>query len=154
MTHNPGTETADGSSYTVTREFDAPVGAVWDAWTEPEAFAKVFNAVPESVVLDVRPGGRFHADIKTPTGELHPVSGSYVEVVRHSRLVEDMGAAQEAALEPQRMAMDFTDLGGGRTALTVHQTCDSPQTAKISRQGTEFLLESCATYLASAHPSA
>ncbi|MUL41685.1 SRPBCC domain-containing protein [Streptomonospora sp. PA3] len=140
---------AQENSYTVSREFDGPVSALWAAWTEPEAFAKVFNAVPESIVLDVRPGGEFRADIKTPTGDVHPVSGTYEEVVEHRRLVETMGAADSAGLEPQRMTMDFTDLGNGRSAITVHQVCDSPKTAKISRQGTEYLLESCASYLAS-----
>ncbi|MFD0776734.1 SRPBCC domain-containing protein [Streptomonospora algeriensis] len=136
------------SSYSVTREFDAPVSAVWAAWTEPAAFAQVFNAVPESVVLDVRSGGEYRADIKTPTGDVHPISGGYEEVVEHRRLVETMGAASGAGLGPQRMTIEFTELDGGRTSLTVHQTCDSPQTAKISRQGTEYLLESCAAYLA------
>ncbi|KIH99733.1 hypothetical protein LP52_05795 [Streptomonospora alba] len=149
MSQTPTTE-AENSSYSVTREFDAPVEAVWAAWTEPAAFAQVFNAVPESVVLDVRPGGEYRADIKTPTGEVHSISGGYVEVVEHRRLVETMGAAPGAGLEPQSMTFEFADLGDGRTRLTVHQVCDSPKTAKISRQGTEYLLESCATYLAGA----
>ena len=82
--------TAEKPKLTLVRKFDAPVEAVWRAWTEPEALKRWFGPDAGEVSLaqtNVRVGGRFHVVFKTLDGEQHDVSGTYREVQPHRKLV-------------------------------------------------------------------
>lgn len=134
-----------GYEYTVSRVVDAPVAKVWEVWTQPEHYAGVFHAVPGSAVLDVRPGGSWAVTMNVPDAGEFPMSGSYRDVVPNQRLVTTMDVPGG---EPEAMAMDLKDLGGGRTELILSQTCDTAEKRDESKQGSEVLLEWCADYLA------
>lgn len=77
----------------VTRVFDAPREAIWDAWTIPSRFAAWFATPPfvtpvESVHMDVRPGGRWGAvQVSEADGLELPFLGTYREVEPPERLV-------------------------------------------------------------------
>lgn len=45
-------------AYTLTRELDASAAEVFAAWTEPERYLLWSGAVPGTVEMDARPGGR------------------------------------------------------------------------------------------------
>jgi uncharacterized protein YndB with AHSA1/START domain len=103
----------------ITRVYDAPRPLVWAAWTQPEQLAawwgkRGWTARPESVELDVRPGGTFRVTtVNVEDGSEMTNEGSYTEVE-----------------EPRRLAfgdtvVTFTDLGEGRTEMTFHTTVEA-----------------------------
>ncbi len=78
-------------SLTINRTLQAPVEAVYAAWTDPAQIVRWFAPsddfrceVPE---CDVRVGGRYTVLMHSPDGERHCVSGEYREVVANERLV-------------------------------------------------------------------
>ena len=74
----------------ITRSFNAPRGAVWDAWTKPEQLARWYAPDPFTVPvceLDVAPAGKLRIDMKSPDGTVYPSSGEYKEVSKPERLV-------------------------------------------------------------------
>ena len=104
---------------TITRVYDASPQLVWDAWTEPRQLAawwgkRGWAARPESVVLDVRPGGTFRVTtVNDEDGREMTSEGTYTEVE-----------------EPRRLAfgetvVTFTDLGDGRTEMHFRTTSEA-----------------------------
>lgn len=71
--------------------FQAPVQAVFDAWTDGAALLQWWcpgNSQATRVELDVRPGGRYAIDMSPgPTGTAQRVHGEYVAVEPPHRLV-------------------------------------------------------------------
>jgi uncharacterized protein YndB with AHSA1/START domain len=122
---------------TITRVYDAPREAVWRAWTEPEQIAawwgkRGWRTPPESVTLDVRPGGAFRlTSISDADGSEMRHDGVYREVVEPERLVF-------AELRPGGAVgtVTFDDLGDGRTEMTFHTTTRMrPATRSAARAG-------------------
>jgi uncharacterized protein YndB with AHSA1/START domain len=108
--------TAEPREITITRVFDAPRERVWRAWTEPAEIARWWgkrgwSTPPESVTLDVRPGGVFRLNsINDEDGREMPLDTVFHEVSEPERLV--FGAA----------TVTLTDLGDGRTEMVFHTT--------------------------------
>ncbi len=113
---------------TITRVFDAPRELVWRAWTEREQLAKWWGmrgwtAPPETITMDVRPGGAFRVTIvNDEDGREVPLRGAvYREVVEAERLVLEETAG-DGQLEGGVSVATFTDLGDGRTQMGLHVT--------------------------------
>lgn len=72
------------------RTFRAPIALVWQLWTEPAYVAMWWGirgcAIPVCE-LDVRPGGLWRIDMRTPDGTVYRNGGRYVEVEPERRLV-------------------------------------------------------------------
>ena len=104
-----------------TRVYDAPRADLWSAWTEPARLAawwgkRGWNVDPESVTMEVRPGGRFELTSIGPGGERMAQSATYREVAEPERLVVEEPAAgnwHDGAVT----SVTFTDLGDGRTRV-------------------------------------
>lgn len=78
----------------ITRVYDAPVKAVWDAWTNPEQVAQWWG--PRGFTLtthskDLRPGGQWAYTMHGPDGTDYPNKTVYHEVEECSKLVYDHG---------------------------------------------------------------
>jgi uncharacterized protein YndB with AHSA1/START domain len=107
---SPGVSTAPGRELVLTRTFDAPRSVVFKAWADPEQLARWWgphgftNPVCE---VDVRPGGGILIHMVGPDGQVHPMKGTYHEVVEPERLV-----FTSTAVEDER----------GRPRLEVHNT--------------------------------
>lgn len=129
--------------YTVTRTINAPVEKVWQAWTEPKHYATWFNAVPETVSLDVRTGGSWASTLITPDGQEFPLSGRFTKVVKNKRIVMTMDVPGQA---PETMEFAITS-EGTQTAVTLHQKLKSQESCDTSREGSEYLLDSFAAYV-------
>jgi uncharacterized protein YndB with AHSA1/START domain len=105
---------------TITRTFDAPRERVWAAWTDPAQIARWWgkrgwSTPPESVTLDVRPGGVFRLNsVNDEDGREMPLETIYSEVVEPERL--SFGPA----------TVTFTDLGDGRTEMTFRTEATHP----------------------------
>ena len=109
---------------TITRIFDAPRELVFKMWTEPKHMAQWWgphhftNPVCE---LDVRPGGKIRIDMRGPDGTVHPMVGTFNEVVPPEMLVF-VAIAQDQQGKPLLESVTTVTFvaQGNRTKLTVH----------------------------------
>lgn len=95
-----------------TRIVHASCDKVWRAETEPQYFEQWFGAKPGTVRADLRTGGGWSA-VVAPGGREIELSGRYVEVVEHRRLVMTVPNGPETL----EVTVSFTDLGD-RTEVT------------------------------------
>jgi uncharacterized protein YndB with AHSA1/START domain len=75
----------------ITREFDAPIGLVFDVFTKPEHVRKTFAPFGEEVTvcsIDLRVGGSYHIIMVTDDGTECSFRGTYLEVEPPTRTVQ------------------------------------------------------------------
>jgi len=75
----------------MTREFDAPIGLVFDVFTKPEHLCKTFAPFGETVTVcsvDLRVGGDYHIVFVTDDGTECSFRGIYLEVEPPTRTVQ------------------------------------------------------------------
>lgn len=130
----------------IERIFDAPVDLIWQMWTQPEHFKKWYGpegfTVP-SAEMDVRVGGKRLVCMESPDGSMKMwMTGEYVEVVPHERLVYTDSMADEHGnvVSPSAIGMPdghpattevtvlFEDVGGRTKMVMTHAgvPADSP----------------------------
>lgn len=114
----------------ITRIYDAPVQAVWDAWTDPEQVAQWWG--PRGFTLtthskDLRPGGHWDYTMHGPDGTDYPNTTKYFEVVPLSKLVYDHGGHRD---KPPlfRVTALFSEKNG-KTTLDMTMALASPEAA-------------------------
>ena len=74
-----------------TREFDAPIGLVFDALTKPEHVRHWFAPFEDTMTvcsIDLRVGGSYHFVFVTPDGTECSFRGTYLEIERPTRIVD------------------------------------------------------------------
>ena len=104
----------------ITRVYAAPREAVWAAWTEPAQLARWWGrrgwrTPPESLTMDVRPGGAFRLRSIADDGAEMAQAFVYREVVAPERLVFADAAGETATVL-------LRDLGDGRTQMDFRTT--------------------------------
>jgi uncharacterized protein YndB with AHSA1/START domain len=122
------------------RTLDAPVGLVWQMWTQPEHFAAWYGpngATIPVAKLDVRVGGSrlVCMEMQGPNGPMQMwFTGEYREVVENRRLryTESMSDPTGKVLSPSDMGMpeghpittevlvELDDLGGRTKVVLTH----------------------------------
>jgi uncharacterized protein YndB with AHSA1/START domain len=125
---NNATATAPSASQradelVITRVFNAPPALVFAAWTVPEH--QLHWSGPEGFTtphheMDLRPGGRWRACLRSPQGEDHWVTGVYREIAPPARLVMTHGweSAPGQPSGPETLiTVTFTEEGPGRTRM-------------------------------------
>ena len=119
MTTDANTSTGE---LTFTRVFNAPRELVFAFMIDPNHLTLFWGPIGTSapldrIVIEARLGGRFDTVIVNDAdGSEYPNHGVFVEVVAPERLVWH---------EPQldmTTTSTFTDLGDGRTEVTIHQS--------------------------------
>lgn len=109
-----------GTELRLERLIDAPVEAVWRAWTEhgDEWFCpRPWRA--EIRVQELRAGGRSEIVMRGPGGEENAMQGVYLEVVPHRRIVStDALTADWQPQDPFMVRIDEFADEGGRTRYT------------------------------------
>lgn len=161
MTDNSG----DGDGVVIERSFDAPVGLIWQMWTDPEHFAAWYGpdgATVPVAKMDVRVGGTrlVSMEVHTPGGPMQMwFTGEYREVIENERLVytESMSDENGSVLSPSDVGMpaghpmttevrvELEDLWGGRTRMVMTHSGipgDSPGAA-----GWAIALDKLATHV-------
>ena len=109
-------KSTDSNEIRITRIYDAPVKAVWDAWTEPDQVAQWWG--PRGFTLtthakDLRPGGTWEYTMHGPDGTDYPNITKYHEVERYALLVYDHGGSKDRP--PMfRVTARFTELKPGK----------------------------------------
>ena len=119
----------------ITRIYDAPVKAVWDAWTDPKQVAQWWG--PRGFTLtthskDLRAGGHWNYTMHGPDGVDYPNTTKYFEVDKYSRLVYDHGGSDDRA-PLFRVAVLFTELKG-KTKMEMTMTLPTPEAAEETRK--------------------
>ena len=117
----PSAGTAERSIYlTLHRVIDAPVEAVWAAWTEPEWLCRWLapgNATVVRAVAEVAVGGTFLVEIRGADGRKWLTRGLYREVVPHRRLV--LTWCWEGSEVGTLVTVEFEREEAARTRLTL-----------------------------------
>src|SRR5258705_6983395 len=109
MTDNDGSRDA----VVIERSFDAPVGLIWQMWTDPHQFKAWYGpngATVPVAKMDVRVGGTrlVCMEVQTPQGAMQMwFTGEYREVVENQRLVytESMSDENGNVLSPSDIGM-------------------------------------------------
>ena len=90
-----GTTTA---ALTITRTFDAPLEAVWKAWTNPKQIMRWWGPkdfTAPSAELDLRVGGKWLYCMTSPDGKDYWATGVFREIVPMERIVATDSFADE-----------------------------------------------------------
>jgi len=119
----------------ITRIYDAPVQAVWDAWTDPDQVAQWWG--PRGFTLtshskDLRAGGSWRYTMHGPDGTDYPNTTQYLEVEKHSKLVYDHGSSDD---RPPlfRVTVLFSEIDG-KTKMDMRMTLPTPEAAEETRK--------------------
>jgi uncharacterized protein YndB with AHSA1/START domain len=119
----------------ITRVYDAPVQAVWDAWTDPNQAAQWWG--PRGFTLtthskDLKPGGSWKYTMHGPDGVDYPNTTRYLEVEKHSKLIYDHGGNED---QPPmfRVTVLFTE-AKGKTKMEMSMTLPTPEAAEETRK--------------------
>ena len=132
-----------------TRVFEAPRQLVFQCMTQPEHLTHFWgpagtSAPVEHITVDPRPGGVFETVmINDADGSRYPTQAVYDEVAPPERLV------WTEAHSGMTVTVTFTDLGGSRTGVEIHQV-RVPEAVRSPQAQAGFLtsLDRFARYLA------
>jgi uncharacterized protein YndB with AHSA1/START domain len=119
----------------ITRLYDAPVQAVWDAWTDPVQVAKWWGPRGFTITTharELRVGGTWEYTMHGPDGKDWPNFTRYHEVVPQQRLVYDHGATSADAEPLFRVTALFRDKGG-KTELDLTMRLATAEAAANTR---------------------
>ena len=114
----------------LTRIYNAPVTAVWDAWTDPQQAAHWWG--PRGFTITThdhvcKTGGHWHYTMHGPDGTNWPNKTNYIEVEKYSRLVYDHGGNDEQ--EPLfRVTVQFAE-HQGKTKMEMTMACPTAEAA-------------------------
>lgn len=129
------TATHKSNEIAITRIYDAPVEAVWDAWTDPEQVAQWWGPRGFSLTThskDLRSGGHWAYTMHGPDGTDYPNKTQYLEVVEYAKLVYDHGGNDDRP--PMfRVTVHFTDVDG-KTKMDMRMTLPTPEAAEEARK--------------------
>ncbi|HEY3900297.1 MAG TPA: SRPBCC family protein [Chthoniobacter sp.] len=119
----------------ITRVYDAPVAAVWEAWTDPEQVKHWWG--PRGFTLtthgkDFRPGGHWTYTMHGPDGIDYPNKTIYHEVEEHRKLVYDHGGHDDRP--PMfRVTVLFSE-NQGKTTMDMTMALKTPEAAEETRK--------------------
>jgi uncharacterized protein YndB with AHSA1/START domain len=142
---------------TISRVFDAPREAVWDAWTDPKQVSQWWGPrgfTAPIVELDLRPGGELKIDMQGTDGTVYPNRGVFHEVseperlVMSVRLVSDEG---EPVIEALNTVMFAEEDGKTRVTLEfelVHVAPEAAEAAAGAKEGWNESLDRLEEHLA------
>lgn len=119
----------------ITRIYDAPVRAVWDAWTDPQQAAQWWGPRGFTITThskDLRVGGHWNYTMHGPDGTDYPNKTKYFEVEECAKLVYDHGGSDDQ--EPMfRVTVLFSE-SKGKTTMDMTMTLPTPEAAEETRK--------------------
>ncbi len=116
------------------RVYDAPVSAVWEAWTDPALVAQWWGPRGFTITThskDLKPGGHWSYTMHGPDGVDYPNTTKYLEVEEYKRLVYDHGA-DENQKPLFRVTVTFLEKHG-KTTMDMTMALASPEAAEKTR---------------------
>ena len=144
---------SNSSEIRIVRLYDAPLEAVWDAWTDPQQVAQWWG--PRGFTLtthskELRAGGSWTYTMHGPDGVDYPNKATYLDVETHKKLVYDHGA-NDTRPPLFRVTVLFTAIRG-KTKMEMTMALPTPQAAEetrrfIKKAGGESTWDRLAEYL-------
>jgi uncharacterized protein YndB with AHSA1/START domain len=136
----------------IERSFDAPVGAVFDAWTNPEVMRRWFHCfedwgTPEAEV-ELRVGGRVRVVMRKPDGSDSEAQGRYTLIDRPHRLAMTWTFDDDPSNE-QLIELSFSESAGATTVLMVNSRISTDQRRDAQDIGWRGCLDQLERLLAS-----
>jgi uncharacterized protein YndB with AHSA1/START domain len=119
----------------ITRVYDAPVKAVWDAWTDPDQVAQWWGPRGFAITThskDLRPGGHWNYTMHGPDGVDYKNITKYFEVEPLAKLVYDHGASVDSP-PLFRVTVLFSE-SHGKTKMEMSMTLPSPEAVEETRK--------------------
>lgn len=150
----------------LSRAFDAPPTAVWQAWTDPQQFAAWWGPRGFTTTvrrLEVRPGGTYHYCMHDPDGTDYWGTGEYLEVdpPRRMLMTDNFSDAQGNIVPASRYGLPdrtgtshvevtLEEVGEDRTRLTLRHTGLTGEDLAGAEQGWTEMVDKLASYLTEA----
>lgn len=148
---------------TLVREFDAPVEAVWRAWTEPEQVMRWWGPVgftSPTAEIDLRVGGKYLFCMRSPEGQDFYSTGTFLKIEPFKELVYTDSFADaegnvvdpavygmEGFPQPSQVTVRLEDLGG-RTRMTLtHSGLPAGEHGEMAAAGWQTSLDKMAASL-------
>lgn len=130
---------------TIEKLVNAPIEAVWSAWTTPEDI-KQWNAASADwhttkASVDLRVGGAFSSRMEAKDGSMgFDFAGAYTKIVKHQLI--------ECSFGDRVLLVEFT---AGANGVTVRETFDAESTHSVEQQraGWQAILDNFARYVES-----
>lgn len=149
-TQQPQAETQ--TTLRLTRTFAAPREKVFRAWTDREALKKWFapseqytTNIPE---LDLKVGGRYRVEMKSPDGKVHCVAGTYREVRKPEKLVYTWTWENEPAMGETLVTVEFRDRGSSTEVILTHELFPNEKAREEHKKGWGGCLDRLEKFLA------
>ena len=103
MDRRTTTERKSDRELIVTRTFDAPVRIVFEAWSKPDLFMRLWAPKSMGVPLlscemDVRTGGKYRLEFGRDSSSSAAFFGKYLEVIPNSKIVWTNDEGEEGAV--------------------------------------------------------
>lgn len=131
-----GTQKNKANTIHISRIYDAPVKAVWEAWTDSEQVAQWWG--PRGFTLtthskDLKPGGHWAYTMHGPDGTDYENKTIYFEVEKYAKLVYDHGGNDD---RPPlfRVTVLFEELKGKKTKMEMSMTLPTPEAAEEAKK--------------------
>jgi uncharacterized protein YndB with AHSA1/START domain len=149
-----------GTTVQVRRILSAPRARVFRAWTELEALNHWMCRDVEShqvrhSKVDVRPGGRYEIEVKTPEGVTYIGGGIYREVKPPEKLSftwlwKTSSEKPDASIqeEDSLVTVEFFERGANSTEVVLtHEMLTTEESQKSHKKGWEGCFDKLAEYL-------
>ena len=120
----------------VRRTFRAPRQRVFDAWTKAEELKRWHSAgttTVDATEVDLRVGGKWRVDMRSPEGRTYYVSGSYREIDPPNRLVYTW--KWDTDLIYTVVTVEFHDLGNATEVVLRHDGLVTPNSRADHERG-------------------
>src|SRR6185437_5434073 len=130
----PMAEKSKSNEIRIIRMYDAPVKAVWEAWTDPKQAAHWWGPRGFTITThshDLRTGGSWVYTMHGPDGVDYPNTTKYLEVEKFKKLFYDHGGSDERP--PMfRVTVLFSETNG-KTKMDMTMALDSPEALAETR---------------------
>jgi len=124
------------NEFTITRIYDAPVEAVWDAWADPKKAEQWWGPRGwwiKSHEKDLRSGGFWKYTMYGPNGEVFENYTPYHVVEKYKRLEYDHGAG-EGRPPLFSVVVTFEELKNGKTQMAMTMALATPEKAAETKK--------------------
>lgn len=123
----------------ISKTLNAPIEDVFSAWTAPERVAKWFAPGDDHktvvTALDVQVGGNYCIEMHAPDGDIHIVSGEYVEISKPNRLALTWSWAHEKDAHAMLVTIDLLDQGQQTELTLLHERLPSTESRDLHNEG-------------------
>ena len=134
-----GTQRSGDTTLRLSRTFAASRERVFRAFTDPEELKHWFGPSDEYEVpvaeVDLRVGGRYRLDLRTPSGNLYRVAGVYREIRSPERLVYTWRWEVGDDVGETLVTLEFRSLGGSTEVSLTHERFPTPAARDLHRGG-------------------